>query len=99
MALIKAFFKLLALPLVVVVTIIQWVGIFCTKFSAVIFNLLAGLIFLVTIAGYLMGVAAGKEALQMLIVGFVVFIIPHIAEWLLVRVAALNYGLRDFIKS
>lgn len=60
MALIKAFFKLLALPLVVVVTIIQWVGIFCTKLLAVLFNLLAGLIFLVTIAGYLMGVAAGK---------------------------------------
>lgn len=30
---------------------------------------------------------------------FVVFIIPHIAEWLIIRIAVINYGLRDFIKS
>ena len=32
-------------------------------------------------------------------VAFVVFIIPHIAEWLIIRIAVINYGLRDFIKS
>ena len=26
-------------------------------------------------------------------------IIPHIAEWLIIRIAVINYGLRDFIKS
>ena len=31
-------------------------------------------------------------------VAFVVFIIPHIAEWLIIRIAVINYGLRDFIK-
>ena len=42
MALIKIFFKLLVLPLIVAVTLIQWVGIFLTQFLTVIFNLLAG---------------------------------------------------------
>ena len=37
--------------------------------------------------------------LQLLAVAFVVFIIPHIAEWLIIRIAVINYGLRDFIKS
>ena len=99
MALIKIFFKLLALPLIAAVTLIQWVGIFLTQFSTVIFNLLAGLMFLIAVAGRLIGIGTGAETLQMMTVAFVVFIIPHIAEWLIIRIAAINYGLRDFIKS
>ena len=99
MALIRILFKLMALPLIVAVTIIQWVGIFLTGFSGIIFNLFAGLIFLITLIGFALGVTAGIEALKMLAVGFVIFIIPYIAEWLIVRVVTLNYGLRDFIKS
>ena len=99
MALIKTFFKLLVLPIVVAVTLIQWVGIFLTQFSTVIFNLIAGLMFLIAVAGFVFGIGTGAETLQMLTVAFVVFIIPHIAEWLIIRIAAINYGLRDFIKS
>lgn len=99
MALIKTFFKLLVLPIVVAVTLIQWVGIFLTQFSTVIFNLIAGLMFLIAVAGFLFGISTGAETLQIMTVAFVVFIIPHIAEWLIIRIAAINYGLRDFIKS
>ena len=96
MGLIKLIFKLLVLPLIVAVTLIQWVGIFFTQFSTAIFNLLAGLMFLITIAGWMFGISAGAETLQLLAVAFVVFIIPHIAEWLIIRIAVINYGLRDF---
>ena len=89
----------LVLPLIVAVTLIQWIGIFFTQFSTVIFNLLAGLMFLITIAGWMFGISAGAETLRLLAVAFVVFIIPHIAEWLIIRIAVINYGLRDFIKS
>ena len=99
MALIKTFFKLLVLPIVVAVTLIQWVGIFLTQFSTVIFNLIAGLMFLIAVAGFLFGISTGAETLQIMTVAFVVFIIPHIAEWLIIRIAANKYGLRDFIKS
>ena len=40
-----------------------------------------------------------SETLRLLTVAFVVFIIPHIAEWMITRIAVINYGLRDFIKS
>ena len=99
MGLIKLIIKLLVLPLIVAVTMIQWVGIFFTQFSTVIFNLLAGLMFLITIAGWMFGISAGAETLRLLAVAFVVFIIPRIAEWLIIRIAVINYGLRDFIKS
>lgn len=99
MGLIKLIIKLLVLPLIVAVTLIQWGGIFFTQFSTVIFNLLAGLMFLITIAGWMFGISAGAETLRLLAVAFVVFIIPQIAEWLIIRIAVINYGLRDFIKS
>ena len=83
MGLIKLIIKLLVLPLIVAVTLIQWVGIFFTQFSTAIFNLLAGLMFLITIAGWMFGISAGAETLRLLAVAFVVFIIPHIAEWLI----------------
>ena len=43
--------KLLALPLIIAVTLIQWVAIFLTSFSAILFDLLAGIIFMITLAG------------------------------------------------
>ena len=99
MGLIKLIIKILVLPLVAAVTLIQWVGIFLTQFSTVIFNLLAGLMFLIAVAGWTFGIGTGADTLRMLAIAFVVFIIPHIAEWLIIRIAAINYGLREFIKS
>lgn len=102
MGLIKLIIKLLVLPLIVAVTLIQWVGIFFTQFSTVIFNLLAGLMFLITIAGWMFGISAGAETLQLLAVAFVVFIIPHIAEWLIIRILSCraksqHYNQGNFI--
>lgn len=45
------------------------------------------------------GISTGADTIQMLAVAFVVFIIPHFAEWVIIRIAAINYGLREFIKS
>ena len=99
MRLIKLFLKMLALPIMMAVTLIQWVGIFLTQFSTVIFNPLAGLIFLIAVAGFMLGIGTGTEAIQMMMVAFVIFVIPHFAEWLITGIAAVNYRLREFIKS
>ena len=99
MVLLRLILKMLALPLIAAVTLIQWAGIFLTQFSSVIFNLLAGLMFLLSVVGWLMGIITGTETMRMLAVGFVVFIIPHIAEWLIVRIAVINCNLRNFLKS
>lgn len=99
MVLLRLILKMLALPLIAAVTLLQWAGIFLTQFSTAIFNLLAGLMFLLSVVGWLMGISTGAETMRMLAVGFVVFIIPHIAEWLIVRIAVINCNLRDFLKS
>lgn len=99
MSLLKIFFKLLLIPLIIVITLIQWMGIFITQFSAVIFNLISGLLFLTAIAGFMFGICVGSETIKILVIGFGVFIVPHISEWIIIRIAAVNYKLRDFIKS
>ncbi len=99
MILIKLLLKIAVLPLVLVVTLVQWAGLFLIGFSVVFFNLFAELCFLLSILGYLMQVSTGAESIKILIMGFVVFLIPHIGEWIVIRISAINYGLRDFIKS
>lgn len=90
--------KLLALLVSLVLLLVLWAGIFLTSFSAVFFYLLSGLFFLIAIVGYLMGLAAGAEAFQMMACGFVLFIIPHMAGWLLAGVDAARCGLHGFIR-
>ena len=50
-------------------------------------------------AGLMLGIGTGAEAVQMMMVAVVIFIIPHFAEWLITGIAAVNYRLREFIKS
>lgn len=95
----KILLKLLVLPVLPVLVLMFWAGVFVTGFSTVILNLLSGVFFLVAVLSYLMGIAAGAEALKMLAIGFVIFLIPHMADWILERIAVIRYVLADFIKS
>lgn len=95
----KILLKLLVLPVLPVLMLVFWAGVFVTGFSTVILNLLSGVFFLVAVLSYLMGIAAGAEALKMLAIGFVIFMIPHMADWILERIAVIRYVLADFIKS
>ncbi len=99
MILIKILLKIAVLPLILVVTLVQWAGVFLISFSSIIFYLFAGLCFMVSVLSYLMKISTGAEAIRMLIVGFVVFLIPHIGEWIVIRIGAINYGLRNFMRS
>ena len=77
----------------------QWVGIFLTGFSSVIFYILSGIVFLTAILSWAFQIAPGAEVLKMLAVAFAVFIVPHIGGWIVDRIAALNAALRGFIKA
>lgn len=99
MFLIKLLLKVLLLPLIGVITLIQGGGIFLTGFSTVLLELLAGTIFLIAVAGLLMGICTGAETIQMLAVGFVFFLIPRIAEWIIIKMVAINYCLINLLKS
>ena len=99
MVILKFLLKVLAFPVMLVVTALQWLGIFLIDFSSTVSNLLAGLFLLVAVLSYLMGLATGPEVLKMGLTGFVVFMIPIFGEAIVTVISAAVAGLREFIRS
>ena len=85
MTVLKPMLKLALLPLLLLLILAQWVGIFLTTFSTILTNLLAGLFFFV--------------ALTMLIAAFVVFVLPYIAIAAIAKISFFAEELRDFLQS
>ena len=52
MTVLKPMLKLALLPLLLLLILAQWVGIFLTTFSTILTNLLAGLFFFVALASW-----------------------------------------------
>ena len=99
MFLLKLFGKIVAIPIMLILTLVKWVGVFLIGFSSVVFNLLAGLFQLVAALSYLMRLATGPEALRLIVAGFVIFMVPIAGEAILKGISAASAGLRDFIRS
>lgn len=99
MFMLKLLLKLILFPVMLAVTLIQWVGIFLMGFSSVIFYILSGVIFLTAVLSWAFQVAPSMEVLRILAIAFAVFIVPHIGEWIVERIATLNAALRGFIKA
>lgn len=99
MCLLKLIGKILIFPIILVVTVIQWLFTFLVAFSSIIFDLLAGLFFLAAVGSYILGLTPGMEAQKMLIVGFVIFMIPIIGQGITSVVVVIREGLCNFIRS
>ena len=99
MRVIRFFLKLALLPVILFVTLIQWFFIFLIGFSSVVFNVLAWLFLLAAVLSCLMGIADGREALEMIATGFVIFMVPVAGTWIVTHITALNMNMRDFIRS
>ena len=99
MGILKKLLKVPALLMLPLFSLLQWIGIFLTGLAGSILNLLAFLIAFTAGASYLMGLASGSEALKMLAVGFVFFILPVIAERVIIGITAIRCNLGEFIRS
>ena len=99
MFLLKFIVKIILLPVMLVIILAQWIGIFLTGLAGGIMNILAFLFALVAGAAFLLGLASGPEALKMLAVGFVLFILPVIAERVIMGITAIRCNLAEFIRS
>lgn len=99
MRIIRFLLKMVVFSIMLIVTVVQWFGAFIIGFSSAVFNVLAGLFLLVAVLSYLMGLSAGAEAVKMIVVGFIVFMIPVAGEWIVTAITALNMGMRNFIRS
>ena len=99
MRLLKFMGKVLVFPVMLIVTVIQWLFVFLISFSSVIFYLLAGLFLLIAVLSLVFGVATWPEALRAVLAGFIVFMIPIIGQGITAIIAVFREGLSDFIWS
>ena len=99
MKLLKLMGKVLAFPVMLAVTVIQYAVLFLTGFSSIVFNLFAGLILLVAVLSLAFGIATWPETIRTALIGFVVFMIPVIGGWITAGVVMIREGLSDFIRS
>lgn len=88
MIVLRMLLKIPALLMLPLFSLIQWIGIFLTGLAGGIFGFLSLLFALVAGTSFLFGIASGPEALKMLAVGFVLFILPHIAERIVIGITA-----------
>ena len=95
----KPMLKLALFPLLLLLILAQWVGIFLTTFSTILTNLLAGLFFFVALTSWVMKLADGGEVLKMLITAFVIFVLPYIAIAAIAKISFFADELRDFLQS
>lgn len=99
MILLKIIAKILLIPVIVVLTMVQWAGIFLNSLSGVVLGILAFIFAMTGIASLMFGLASGSEALKMIITGFVIFMVPVLGEWFVTMITVANTGLRDFIRK
>ena len=87
---IRLIFKVVLFPIIVIVTLIQWAGEFLIGLSSVVLNLLAGLILLIAVLAYLMGISDGHEALIIALTGFMFFLAPRLGGAVVGIISAAN---------
>ena len=99
MRLLKFMGKVLAFPIMLIVTVIQCLFAFLIGLSSVIFNLLAGLFLLIAALSLIFGLATWTEALRPALAAFIVFMIPVIGQGITAVIVVIREGLSDFIWS
>ena len=76
--LLKLVLAMITLPLILAVWLIKWFVVFLHRCSAWTFYLLGSVVLATAVLSFLMQQSQGIEALQMLIGGFVIFMIPQV---------------------
>ena len=99
MRLLKFMGKALVFPVMLIVTVIQWLFTFLVGLSSVILNLLAGLFLLIAVLSLIFGLSTWSEALRPALAAFIVFMIPVIGQGITAVIVVIREGLSDFIWS
>lgn len=76
--LLKLMLVMITLPLILAVWLAKWFAAFLHHCSAWIFHLLGSVLLATAVLSFLMQQSQGVEALQMLIGGFVIFMVPQV---------------------
>ena len=99
MKFLKLVLKILALPLILILKLIQWIGTFFLSMSGWIFNLIAALLFILDIVCVAFGRASRQEAVWLMAFSFAIFMLPVLSRWCVSHIAAAGMKLNAFVHS
>lgn len=99
MLLLKLLLKVVLLPVILALTILERVGVFVTSFGSVILFILSGIVFLIAIAGLVIAHEPWPEILKYLGLSFGIFLVSAFADWVVKEIAGLIDMLRKFIRA
>lgn len=91
--------KLLALPIVLATVLLKWVGILLVSISSNVLNMLLGTLSFIVIGSWMLGLTSQGNVICGLTLCLILFLAPHIAQWCVVRIAAISSILWDFVWS
>ena len=93
--LLKLMLVMITLPLLLAVWLAKWFVVFLHHCSAWVFYLLGSVILATAVLSYLLQQSQGMEALQLLVGGFVIFMIPHVVGSVVVLLELAAVMLRQ----
>ena len=93
--LLKLMLVMMPLPLILAVWLAKWFVVFLHHCSAWVFYLLGSVLLATAVLSYLLQQSQGMEALQMLIGGFVIFMIPQVVGVVVVLLELAAVMLRQ----
>ena len=95
----KWLLRLAVFSVVIVLTALEWVGTNILNFSEMLCRLICGISFVLAVTAYLFGIASLEQALNALISGFLLYLIPRAGKILVTSVAFLHIALTEVIKK
>ena len=93
--LLKLMLVMITLPLLLAVCLAKWFVVFLHHCSAWVFYLLGSVLLATAVVSYLLQQSQGMEALQMLIGGFVIFMVPQVVGSVVVLLELAAVMLRQ----
>lgn len=95
----KLLLKAVLLPVILALTVMEWVGVFLSSFGSVILFILSGIVFLIAIAGLVIAHEPWPEVLKYLGLSCGIFLVNVIADWLVEKIGTLSVSLKQFLKG
>ena len=99
MRIIRTLFKLPALIVLGLGTLLKLVGDFAVCMSGALLRIAAAIMFLIAIACLIFQTATWSQSRALIIVSFIFFTLPTVAGWLTDCVGSINHRLWRFVRS
>lgn len=99
MLLVKIFIRIIMLPLLLIMIALQWIGTVLHAVSAPIATLLAGMFCLISVVAFVFKIGTWKEALCVLIVSMILYVLPIISQLVIQGIVAVRSVVTNHLFS